>query len=144
MEATPLDSVDAFACTACGCVCDDLRLTVRGGQIVAAERACRIAEPWLLSQYSYTGPAAEIDGRPASLAEALDRSVEILRSADYPLVYGLAQSSTEGQRAAVSLAEQLGGVIDTTASMCHAPSVMAQQQVGKVTCTLGEVRNRAD
>src|SRR5262249_27458113 len=28
--------------------------------------------------------------------------------------------------------------------VCHAPSVMAQQEVGKITCTLGEIRNRAD
>src|SRR6202035_5358119 len=46
--------------------------------------------------------------------------------------------------AAVSLAEQIGATIDTTASLCHAPSVMAMQDVGEVSCTLGEVRNRAD
>jgi formylmethanofuran dehydrogenase subunit B len=68
----------------------------------------------------------------------------ILRRARYPLIYGLSQSSTEGQRAAVALAESLGATIDTSASLCHAPSLMAQQQVGKVTGTLGEVRNRAD
>jgi formylmethanofuran dehydrogenase subunit B len=42
------------------------------------------------------------------------------------------------------LAERLGGTIDTTASICHGPSIMAIQQVGESTCTLGEVRNRAD
>lgn len=144
MESTSQRVVENFACTACGCVCDDLRLTVRGGQIVRAERACEIAEPWLLGQSDRPLSSAECDGRPLALEDALEKSVEILRAASYPLIYGLAQSSTEGQRAAVSLAERLGAVIDTTASLCHAPSVMAQQQVGKVTCTLGEVRNRAD
>jgi formylmethanofuran dehydrogenase subunit B len=42
------------------------------------------------------------------------------------------------------LAEQIGATIDTTASRGHAPSVMAVQQVGESTCTLGEVRNRCD
>jgi formylmethanofuran dehydrogenase subunit B len=144
MEPTSDERIGAFACTACGCVCDDLRLTVSGGRIVAAERACHIAEPWLLGQSGQNEPVAEIEGQSVPLTAAIEQSAEILRSAHYPLVYGLAQSGTEGQRAAVSLAERLGGVIDTTASMCHAPSVMAQQQVGKVTCTLGEVRNRAD
>lgn len=138
------NTVANFACTACGCVCDDLRLTVSGNRIIRAERACQIAEPWLLRQNSLAGPAAEIAGQPVTVERALDESVRILRSAQYPLVYGLAQSNTEGQRAAVSLSERLGCVIDTTASVCHAPSVMAQQLVGKVTCTLGEVRNRAD
>lgn len=143
-DMEPEQIIDNFACTACGCVCDDLRLTVRDNRVVRAERACEIAEPWLLAQNTLAGPEAEIAGRPAVFDEAIDESVRILNAAKYPLIYGLAQSNTAGQRAAVSLAERLGGVIDTTASLCHAPSVMAQQQVGKVTCTLGEVRNRAD
>jgi formylmethanofuran dehydrogenase subunit B len=144
MASSPLAVVENFTCTACGCVCDDLRLTVADGRIIRAENACRLAEPWLLAQNSFDEPEAEIDGQPASPAQALDRSAQILRSADYPLIYGLSQSTTEGQRASILLAERLGAVIDTSASVCHAPSVMAQQQVGKVTCSLGEIRNRAD
>jgi hypothetical protein len=45
MEAQPLRVVENVACTGCGCVCDDLRLTVRGERIVRAERACVLAEP---------------------------------------------------------------------------------------------------
>jgi len=143
MNSSAYKVVENVACTGCGCICDDLRLTVAGERIVRAEKACELAEPWLLA-HDQTGPSAEIEGQPASLEQALARSADILRSAHYALVYGLSQSTSEGQRAAVALAERLGGIIDTTASVCHAPSVMAQQQVGKVTCTLGEVRNRAD
>ena len=91
-------------------------------------------------------PVAEIEGQPAAAFSkfALDRAADILQAASSPLIYGLSRSSTEGQRAAVSLAERLGATIDTTASLCHAPSVMALQEVGEVTCTLGEVKNRAD
>jgi formylmethanofuran dehydrogenase subunit B len=60
------------------------------------------------------------------------------------LIYGLARSSTAGQRAAVRLADQLGATIDTAASTCHAPSIMAVQAVGESTSSLGEVKNRAD
>ncbi len=42
------------------------------------------------------------------------------------------------------LAELIGATIDTTASRGHAPSVMAVQQVGESTCSLGEVKNRCD
>jgi formylmethanofuran dehydrogenase subunit B len=136
--------VEHFACTRCGCVCDDLRLNVSGGRILHAERACALAEPWLLGQNSEFPPAAEIDGQPASLDAATARASRLLSQADYPLICGLSQSSTEGQSAAVALAEILGATIDTAASLCHASSVMAQQQVGKVTATLGEIRNRAD
>lgn len=136
--------VENFACTGCGCVCDDLRLSVSGERIVRAENACFLAEPWLLGVNSDFPAVAEIEGQPVALERAIARAADILHQAHYPLIYGLARSSTEGQSAAVALAEALGATIDTTASLCHAPSVMAQQQVGKVTCTLGEISNRAD
>ncbi len=44
----------------------------------------------------------------------------------------------------VELAEEIGAVIDNTASVCHGPSVLAIQDVGLPSCTLGEVKNRAD
>jgi formylmethanofuran dehydrogenase subunit B len=139
-----MPTFENIACTRCGCVCDDLCLTVDGGRIVRAERACALAEPWLLNQDSWQPPVALIDGQAVALEEGLDRAADLLRSASAPLVYGLSRSSTDGQRAAVSLAERLGGVVDTTASLCHATSMMAIQEVGESTCTLGEVKNRAD
>jgi formylmethanofuran dehydrogenase subunit B len=109
------------------------------------ERACRLAEPWFASLTAEAArPPASLDGAPASVEEALDRAAEILRHSRSPLIWGLSRSSTAGQRAAVRLAEQLGANIDTTASVCHGPSIMAIQQVGESTCSLGEVRNRAD
>src|SRR5205085_4697733 len=126
------------------CVCDDLRVTLDGSRVVGAEGACRLAEPWLLDQDTRRPPVAQVDGQPLSLEAALIRAADILRTASSPLIYGLSRSSTEGQRAAVSLAECLGATIDTTASTCHAPSIMAMQDVGEVSCTLGEVKNRAD
>jgi formylmethanofuran dehydrogenase subunit B len=136
------------ACTVCGCVCDDLRIavesTAKGERIVSAENACSLAEPWFLAQNTVDRPPAELDGEPAEMAAALARAAEILSRSRMPLIYGLSRSSTAGQRAAVRLADKLGAAIDTTASLCHAPSVMAIQQVGESTCSLGEVKNRAD
>jgi formylmethanofuran dehydrogenase subunit B len=132
------------ACTVCGCVCDDLRITVDGGRISKAEGACRLAEPWFLAQESRHPPVAVIEGKSAPLEVAADRAAALIRAASAPLIYGMSRSSTEGQRAAIALGERIGATIDTTASLCHAPSVIAVQEVGESTCTLGEVRNRAD
>jgi formylmethanofuran dehydrogenase subunit B len=134
-------------CTVCGCVCDDLRVSVAEGQITPIAGACKLAEPWfesLSEAQQNPPPVARIEGRAVSLDQAIARAAEILRAARAPLVWGLSRSSTTGQRAAVALAEQLGATIDTTASVCHGPSIMAIQQVGESTCSLGEVRNRAD
>jgi formylmethanofuran dehydrogenase subunit B len=126
-------------------VCDDLELTIAGGRVTHAERACRLAEPWFASLAAPSArPPAAIDGEPAPLADAIKQAAEILQASRAPLVWGLSRSSTDGQRAAALLAEKIGAVVDTTASVCHGPSIMAIQQVGESTCSLGEVRNRAD
>jgi formylmethanofuran dehydrogenase subunit B len=121
-----------------------LQITVEQGRIVQAVGACRLSEPWLLTQNSEHPPVAEIEGQPAPLDAAIERAAAILQPARSPLIYGLSRSSTAGQRAAARLADQIGAVIDTTASTCHAPSILALQEVGESTATLGEIKNRAD
>jgi formylmethanofuran dehydrogenase subunit B len=132
-------------CTVCGCVCDDLRVTFSGPHVSSAAGACKLAQPWFesLSQPA-ARPTASVDGRATSLEQAIERAANILRDSHAPLIWGLSRSSTAGQRAAALLAEQIGATIDTTASVCHGPSIMAIQQVGESTSSLGEVRNRAD
>ena len=132
------------ACTVCGCVCDDLRVAVEDGRIVEAIGACELARPWFLGQSSQAGALPEIDGAPAAWEDAYARAALILKESRAPLIYGLSRSTTEGQRAAVALADFLGATLDTTASTGHAPSIVALQQVGESTCTLGEVKSRAD
>ena len=69
------------ACTVCGCVCDDLRVTVSGDRISHVEGACRLAEPWFASLSEPSArPPASIDGQPAPLAQAVERAAEILRA----------------------------------------------------------------
>ncbi len=137
-------------CTVCGCVCDDLRFHIREGKLTAVENACSLAEPWFQGlmerEADPAGRPAEanIGGRPVPLSQALAKAGSILRESSAPLIYGLSRSSTPGQRAAVKLAEDLGAIIDTTASVCHGPSILAIQQAGESTSTLGEIRDRAD
>ena len=131
-------------CPGCGCLCDDVSLTFDAGRIVAFEPHCSLGEEWFRKHTVVGQPIAELDGDAAEYSVAIQKAIALLERADYPLIYGLSRSSSPGQRAAVALADRIGAVIDTTASMCHGPSIMALQEVGEVTCTLGEVRNRAD
>jgi formylmethanofuran dehydrogenase subunit B len=136
--------IENVACTVCGCVCDDLRITVEGERIVHAEGACQLAEPWYRMQGDRQPPVAEIEGQPVAWERALERAAGILRAARAPLIYGLSRSNTEGQQAALALADRLGAIVDTTASLGHAPAILALQEAGESTCSLGEVKNRAD
>ena len=143
--ATATQTFTDVACTVCGCVCDDLSVTVSGDRMSHVEGACKLAQPWFAAlREPPSRPAAMVDGKSARLEIAVERATEILCASRAPLIWGLSRSSTAGQRAAVKLAEQLGATIDTTASVCHGPSIMAIQEVGESTCSLGEVRNRAD
>lgn len=133
------------ACTVCGCVCDDLLLTVSDNRISLVAGACTLAEPWFASLSEPSArPSASVAGQPTTVTHAIEGAADILRQSRAPLIWGLSRSSTTGQRAAVQLADQIGANIDTTASICHGPSIMAIQEVGESTCSLGEVRNRAD
>ncbi len=139
-----LKIVENATCTFCGCVCDDMELTVEGHQITKAKNACVLGKAWFLNHHIEDRPAATIQGQPATLDEAIERAAQILANARYPIVYGLSDTTCEAQRVAVAIADRIGGCIDTTTSVCHGPSGMAFQGVGEVTCSLGEVKNRAD
>jgi formylmethanofuran dehydrogenase subunit B len=137
--------VDNVVCAFCGCVCDDISVTVQDGRITQAKNACVLGKAWFLSHGQPSDRSvALMDGKPASLDEAVDAAARSLTQARYPLVYGLSSTSCEAQRQAVALAEWLGGCIDCCTSVCHGPSGMALQGIGEPTCTLGEVKNRAD
>jgi formylmethanofuran dehydrogenase subunit B len=137
-------SLRNVACPGCECVCDDIGLTVVDGRLTAVEHVCAKGNRWFRSHAAPERPAAEIDGRSVALDEAVSRAAEHLRTAGAPLIYGLSRSAISGQRAAVALAERLGAIVDTTASLCHGSSSLAVQDAGEATCTLGEARNRAD
>ena len=69
---------------------------------------------------------------------------KFLANATYPILYGWSSTSCEAQRVGVELTEEVGGIMDNTAVVCHGPSILGVQEVGIPTCTLGQIRHRAD
>ena len=68
-----LKIVPNATCTFCGCVCDDMELTVEGHKITKAKNACVLGKAWFLNHHVEERPVAIIDGRPATLEEAAVR-----------------------------------------------------------------------
>jgi formylmethanofuran dehydrogenase subunit B len=145
-EAVALEStiVADAVCTRCGCVCDDIDLSVADGRIVAAERACALGEAWFLRDRGGDHAPATIAGQAVALDDAVDEAARILAAARYPLIYGLSDTSCEAQRVAVSIGDWIGACVDTTTSIHHGPSGLAFSGVCEVTCSLGEVRHRGN
>jgi formylmethanofuran dehydrogenase subunit B len=113
-----LTVVKNATCTFCGCVCDDIELHAEGDRIVHSKAACVLGASWFKNHTAERlYPDALIDGKEATVDEAVEAAAEYLYNADLPLVYGLSNITCEAQRGAVALAELVGGVIDSHTSL---------------------------
>ena len=138
--------VENATCTFCGCVCDDMQLTVdlNEKRITKAKNACVLGRAWFAEHTIEDAPVAMIDGKEVSVEEAIEEAAQTLVNAKFPITYGLSDTTCEAQREAVAISDYIKGNIDTTTSVCHGPSGLAFQGIGESTSTLGEVKNRAD
>ena len=140
--------VKAVTCPVCGCLCDDIEVTVEDGKIVKVKNSCAMSESKFLGYGGHRRlkPLVRKNGNlvETSLKEAVTKAAQILAEADYPLLYGWSSTSCEAIRVGLELAEEVGGVIDNTSTICHGPSALSIQDIGIPTCTLGQVRHRAD
>lgn len=140
--------VSNVSCPVCGSLCDDIELVVERNIVKKVRNACGLGESKFLG-YSTHRPLRPLIRKrgelvQASLSEAIKRSAEILANSAYPILYGWSNTSCEAVRVGVDLAEEVGGVIDNTSTICHGPSILGIQDIGCSTCTLGQVRHRAD
>lgn len=105
-------------CTFCGCVCDDIELRSDGERIVETKAACVLGTSWFKNHTAERiYPDALVDGKEATVDEAVEAAAEFLYNANLPLVYGLSNTTCEAQREAVRLAELVGGVVDSHTSL---------------------------
>ncbi len=86
---------------------------------------------------------AWIEGAPVSLEEAATIAADILAASAQPLIAGLG-ADVEGARAAVALAERVGGVVDHMHSAAILRDLDSLRESGVMITTPGEARVRAD
>ncbi len=137
-------------CPICGCLCDDLEVTVENNEIVKMKNGCAVCEAKMVHGYKseerILKPMIRKDGKlvEVSMDEAIKKAAQILTEAKFPLLFGWECCTGEVQHIGVELAEELGCALDNVCSICHGPSVMAAQEAGLPTATLGQIRHRAD
>lgn len=153
MTATPLPRVTAagvapgpWTCPFCPLVCDGLRVhpaadgrgfELTGGDCVRARAG--------LASFSTAPSAAQprVDGRAASLSDAVHAAASRLRNSRQPLFGGLG-TDVAGARALYRLACATGAICDAAQGGALTQSLRALQDRGGFTATLAEVRARAD
>ena len=134
--------IEAVTCLGCGCACDDIAVTVRGGRIADARNACTIGAAWFGD--GAVPAAVSVDGEKADLAVALDVAAGLLINASRPVVYLAPDISCEAQREGVAIADTLRAALDSVTSSGALPSIIAAQERGRASATLGQVKNFAD
>ncbi len=132
-------------CLGCGCLCDDIQVTLQRDSIQEAKGACEMGTDWFTSKIvvATQEKSCLVEGQSASVEEAIAAAGKIITGATYPLIFGLTSASNETTSAAVALADQLGAVLDLSLESLERAHVLAKQNVGDRTATLGFVHNHA-
>ena len=129
-------------CLGCGCACDDIQLRIERNRIVEAAQACALGVEWFGD--GSVPSRALVGGQACSVDDALASAAAVLRDAARPLVYLAPDISCEAQRAAIAIADVLRATIDSVTSATVMTTLLAAQETGRASATLGELKNRAD
>ena len=135
-------------CPFCGCMCDDLTIVTENNKVIEAKHACKLGSAKIMGHHRIKEPMMRADKKgnfkEVTYDEAIDAAARILAKSNRPLLYGWASALCEVHKKGILLAEELGGIIDNTASVCHGPSTLAVHEKGLPSSTLGQIKNRAD
>jgi formylmethanofuran dehydrogenase subunit B len=129
-------------CLGCGCACDDIEIVTRESRIVDAVNACELGVRWFGD--GRVPARSRMGEHNVERHEALDAAAQLLTMASRPLVYLAPDLSCEAQRHAAAVADALGAALDSMTSLTAMPSILAAQERGRASATLGEIRRRAD
>ncbi|HET8687994.1 MAG TPA: formylmethanofuran dehydrogenase subunit B, partial [Methanosarcina sp.] len=131
-----------YVCTGCGLLCDDIEVESEKNVINKVYTACRVGVAHMKEARSEANFL--VDNKPVDEATAISEAVSILKNAKNPLIFGLGNSSDETQKLAIELAKKINATLDDTSSFGMGPLVEALIQDKLKTCTLDDVRNKAD
>ncbi len=131
-------------CPFCACLCDDITVVVEDGTIKGIRNACRLGVEKFLSAGRERKRRPVVRGQESDYARAVEEAVKILRKADKPLIYGLSNTGCAAQSRALKIARKLGGICDTTESICHNLVWMELMHSSFFYPLLDEIREKAD
>lgn len=114
---------ESIICPGCGCLCDDLDITLEHGRITAVANVCGWGAGRFLQakklhperpRHRLQEPQVRRLGylTAASYDAALNEAAQILRGASCPVIYGLTNSGSWTQEAALKLARQLNARLE--------------------------------
>ena len=146
---------ESIVCPGCACLCDDLDVTLEGGNIVEVDNVCL----WGVDRFLHTKkfhpkkdrgrlrlPQVRRRGRleAVSYETALEQAAQVLLRARHPVVYGLTKSGSRAQEAALKLARSLGARLEPGDLAFQAPFYRSRSEHRLSLATLEMIRDEAD
>jgi formylmethanofuran dehydrogenase subunit B len=129
-------------CPGCALLCDDIEVVIESGKIKETRNACRRGAARIKGCVNRLAPA--IARKPSDIESAVRKAAEIIGNAKSPMLFGFSNSTCEAQVKGIQAAKKLGAIIDDTSSFCQGLLIEKVLQKKFRTCTLEDVRNKAD
>jgi formylmethanofuran dehydrogenase subunit B len=148
-------SRESIVCPGCGCLCDDLDVTLEDGRLVAVNNVCLWGVGRFLSSKKFHPkkdrrrifqPQVRRQGRWQEVAygAALARAAEVLARARRPVIYGLTNLGSWAQEAALKLARHLRARMEPADLAFMAPYYRSLSRHGLYWAPLEVIRDEAD
>jgi formylmethanofuran dehydrogenase subunit B len=129
-------------CTGCSLLCDDIEVEFEKNKIEKVHTACRLGVAHMKEDKGES--VFRVDNKTVDEATAINEAVSILKNAKNPMIFGLGASTNETQKIAIELAKKINATLDDPSSFCLGGLVEAIIHEKIKTCTLDDVRNKAD
>lgn len=124
-------------CPACGLLCDDIVL--KNNKVANTNCPKAIA----FFEESLTDALPQINGKPATLQQAIAQAAKLIKASQQPLFTGLS-TDVAGFRSLFNLAQKTNATLQHMNVQSMARNMKVLQRTGWQTTTLTEVKNRAD
>lgn len=136
-------------CSGCSLLCDDIIIRTDGLFIDEVVGACLKGKErfeQITTKNRILNPLIRKQGKleKSSWDEAYKKTVDLLKTAKNPVLYGFSTSSCEAQLKGMELAKEIGGFISSNASICVGKVLEKSKETGLTLTSISEVINKAD
>ncbi len=128
-------------CPFCGILCDDLVIQNQDETLKILENGCPKAVASFETKQAISSP--KINGKNVPLSDAITAICNILKKSHNPLIAGLG-TDVGGMRQVMHLADKTGAIVDHMHGNALIRNSLVLQDLGWITTTMTEIRNRAD
>lgn len=129
-------------CTGCSLLCEDIDVVLDKGRIKEIRNACRRGAARFRGCKNRLTPS--VNKKQTDIDTAIKKTADILKNAKSPMLFGWSNSTCEAQVKGIELAKKLNAAIDDTSSFCQGLLIERALQKKFRTCSLEDVRNKAD